>query len=423
MAAPDRSLDVLYAGPLPPQPGGAAIMCGQLLVGLARLRHRVRAVAPVTRDAQDGEGGALLGVEITRYLVPSFVTNAAVPGSSTYWRRERKRLGSVLARLIDHARPDVLIMGQETFAWSVPDVALPRSIPSVLLVHGAPSRAILDGTYPAALATELLTRYRAASLIVAVAAHWAERLRTLGLVAVETIPNPVDLDRFAPGPRDPALARDLGIVEDAVVVTHVAHLKPVKRPMDVVVAAELALSSDPRLVFVIVGDGECRVAMEAACHAKGIAPRFRFVGWVAHERVPAYINLADLVVLPSEHETQALVCLETQACGRVIVASNLPGAREVIADGETGLLFRKGDPGDLARVILYAAGNPALRAEIGRRARKRVRTHALSKTVAAYAAILARVVRQHARCRRPESSTSLRRPRIRPGPSRSPATA
>jgi glycosyltransferase involved in cell wall biosynthesis len=395
MVTPDCPLDVLCAGPLPPQPGGAAIMCAQLLTGLARLGHRVRGVAPITPDAQPADAATPPGVEVTRYPVRSFVTNAAVPGSRAYWRLERKRLGAVLVRLIGHARPDILIMGQETFAWSVPDVARARSIPSVLLVHGAPSRAILDGTYPADLAAELLARYRAASLIVAVATHWAARLRTLGLVAVEAIPNPVDLDRFTPGPRDPSLVRDLGIAEDAIVVAHVAHLKPVKRPMDVVAAAELALHSDPRLVFVIVGDGECRAAMEAACHAKWIGSRVRFVGWVPHERVPAYVNLADLVVLPSEHETQALVCLETQACGRVIVASDLPGSREVIADGETGLLFRKGDPADLARVILHAAGNAGLRAEIGRRALERVRAHALPETVAAYAATLARVVRQH----------------------------
>ena len=406
MSAPDRPLDVLYAGPLPPQPGGAAIMCAQLLTGLARLGHRVRGVAPITVGTAPADAGATPGVEVTRYEVRSFVTNAAVPGSKAYWRLERQRLRTILLHLIGGARPDVLLMGQETFAWSVPDVAQALAIPSVLLVHGAPSRAILDGTYPADLAAELLARYRMASLIVAVAAHWATRLRTLGLPAVEAIPNPVDLDRFIPAPRDPSLARSLAIAEDAIVVAHIAHLKPVKRPMDVVAAAERALSSDPRLVFLIVGDGECRAMMEAACRANAIGSRVRFVGWVPHERVPVYINLADLVVLPSEHETQALVCLETQACGRVIVASDVPGAREVIADGETGLLFRKGDPDDLARVILRAAGNAGLRGEIGRRAQERVRAHALPETVAAYAASLARVVRQRARERRRDAGLS-----------------
>jgi glycosyltransferase involved in cell wall biosynthesis len=56
--------------------------------------------------------------------------------------------------------------------------------------------------------------------------------------------------------------------------------------------------------------------------------------------MPDYINLADIVVMPSAAETQALVYLETQACARLLLASDIPGAREVIVDGETGLLFR-----------------------------------------------------------------------------------
>jgi glycosyltransferase involved in cell wall biosynthesis len=58
--------------------------------------------------------------------------------------------------------------------------------------------------------------------------------------------------------------------------------------------------------------------------------------------VPDYINLADVVVMPSEREGQSLVYLEAQACGKLIVASDIPAAREVITDGETGLLFERG---------------------------------------------------------------------------------
>jgi glycosyltransferase involved in cell wall biosynthesis len=79
--------------------------------------------------------------------------------------------------------------------------------------------------------------------------------------------------------------------------------------------------------------------------------------------VPDYLRLADLLVLPSEHETQALVCPETQACGGVMVASDIPGSREVIEDDQTGLLFRKCDPDPeaLAAVMRQAASDPAWR--------------------------------------------------------------
>jgi glycosyltransferase involved in cell wall biosynthesis len=98
--------------------------------------------------------------------------------------------------------------------------------------------------------------------------------------------------------------------------------------------------------------------------------------------------------MPSAAETQALVYLETQACARLLLASDIPGAREVIVDGETGLLFRTGDISDLTAKTLLAASDPRRRADIGRKARAQVQTHALSTAVATYAATLEEVVRQ-----------------------------
>jgi glycosyltransferase involved in cell wall biosynthesis len=136
----------------------------------------------------------------------------------------------------------------------------------------------------------------------------------------------------------------------------------------------------------VVGDGVCRQELEEACEREGVAHRFRFVGWVAHGRVADYLRLADIVALPSEYENQSLVALETQACGRVLLASDVPGSREIVEDGRTGLLFRAGDAADLAAKTLGAAADPALRARIGRAARARVEAHALD-----------RIARQHER--------------------------
>ena len=85
--------------------------------------------------------------------------------------------------------------------------------------------------------------------------------------------------------------------------------------------------------------------------------------------------------------------VETQACGRVLVASDIRAAREVILDGETGVLFRPGDVTDLTDKILGLAGAPERRAEIGRQARARIRPHALDGAVEAYEGLLAELVR------------------------------
>jgi len=133
--------------------------------------------------------------------------------------------------------------------------------------------------------------------------------------------------------------------------------------------------------------------MENACRRAGLLERFRFVGWVEHRRVADYLRLAAMVVMPSESEGQALVYLETQACGRLLLASDIPGAKEAIIDGETGLLFRKGDTTDLAAKTLFAARDENLREAIGRNARKAVEARRLDAAVAEYEAALGEAVR------------------------------
>ena len=118
--------------------------------------------------------------------------------------------------------------------------------------------------------------------------------------------------------------------------------------------------------------------------------QFRFAGWVAHAEVPAFLNLADIVVMMSDHETQSLVCLEAQACGRLLLASDVPGAREVVRHGETGVLYRTGDVDDLAAGMVAAAAAPAWRAEVGQRARAAVAAHAVSQVAARYEQALER---------------------------------
>ena len=166
-------------------------------------------------------------------------------------------------------------------------------------------------------------------------------------------------------------------------MAHASKLAPVKRPLDIVLAAERALPAEPRLLYLILGDGPLRAPMEEACAQRGITSRFRFAGWIDHATVPDHLSLADVVVMPSELEGQSLVYLETQASGRVLLASDIPAAREFIVDGETGLLFRKGDVGHLAHRMLEVAGNPSWRRAIGLRARRAAEAHALEGVVAA----------------------------------------
>ena len=107
------------------------------------------------------------------------------------------------------------------------------------------------------------------------------------------------------------------------------------------------------------------------------------------------MNLADLVVMPSESEGLARVYLEAQACGRTLIASDIAAAREVVIHGQTGLLFRKGDLEDMAEKILLAAGDPLLREKIGKPAREQVlRRHDLETIAEEYLVLIRDLVRR-----------------------------
>jgi glycosyltransferase involved in cell wall biosynthesis len=330
-------------------------------------------------------------VAVTRYTVP-FGSSSRTTGSTDpgYRRAEGERIGQALPALIRAGRPDVLILGRESIAWHVPRLTQHHGIPSLLMVHGGLTLAhLLSG---AADVRALGDGFRQATRIVAVAQHLARSLQALSLDNVTVVANPVDLDAFAPRPGSAELRRDLAIAADQPVALHVSNLRPLKNPLDIVRSARLTLRQRPGLVYVIVGDGPSRHEMERLSRRLGVARSFRFVGWVDHRRVADYMNLADVVVMPSETEGQSLVHLETQACGRVILAGDIPGAREVIVDGETGLLCQVGDVADLAAKILLAVGDPELRARIGRTARTHATHHCIGTMVSAYEVIIAELV-------------------------------
>lgn len=387
-------LDILFVGGLPPFRAGSALSLAQLLAGFAALGHSVRALTPITPDLlAEGEAFAAerRSLNVSWLHLPYLDFTPDIPAPPDYRRRERTELWRVALPLLEARRPDLVMCGHESWGWHVPELARHHGLPCLQLVRGNPIRGILEGTYSAEHGRTLLAELRTAALLVANAEHTAAGLRRLGFDA-RLVRNAVNLRQFAPRPKNAALARAFRIARTDIVVAQVANLKAIKRPLDVVESAALALRREPRLLYLMVGDGVLRAEVEAACTRLAVHDRFRFAGWVPYERVPAYLGLADLVVLASEGEGLARVYLEAQASRKVLIASDIPAAREVIEPGRTGFLFEKGNPADLADKTLLAAADPRLRADIGRRAGVRVRAHALDRAVAAYVALMREIL-------------------------------
>jgi exopolysaccharide biosynthesis WecB/TagA/CpsF family protein len=119
----------------------------------------------------------------------------------------------------------------------------------------------------------------------------------------------------------------------------------------------------------IVGDGPLRQELELKCRELGLE-NVRFDGELSHSETIEAIKAARFAIAPSEcYETFSVTIAEAAACGVPAIASRHGALAEMVRDGNTGLLFKPGDPEDLAAAIKWVAQNPDSLAEMGLAAR------------------------------------------------------
>lgn len=115
--------------------------------------------------------------------------------------------------------------------------------------------------------------------------------------------------------------------------------------------------------------------------------------WGPQQDMPAVLNQAQVVCLPSYREGLPKVLLEAMACGRPVVTTDAPGCRDCIGDGDNGLIVPIKDAGALAAAIARLLNDPALRQRLGARGRARAVTQfaqerVIDQTLAIYRGLL-----------------------------------
>lgn len=98
----------------------------------------------------------------------------------------------------------------------------------------------------------------------------------------------------------------------------------------------------------------------------GLRENVQFVGFINNDEIYSFIKKHDFMVMPSRSESFGVAALESSACGRAVVASNVGGVPEVVIDGKTGILVEPDNPGALAKAIIELAENPDRCREMGR---------------------------------------------------------
>jgi PEP-CTERM/exosortase A-associated glycosyltransferase len=185
--------------------------------------------------------------------------------------------------------------------------------------------------------------------------------RGLPAQKVTVIPNAVDIEAFdVGGEPDAALKAQLGLAGCAV-VGFIGSFYAYEGLDLLLQSLPAILAQRPEVRVLLVGGGPQDAALKAQAQALGLADKVVFTGRVPHKEVQRYYDLVDVLAYPrhSMRLTELvtpLKPLEAMAQGRLLVASDVGGHKELIRHNETGMLFKAGSAQALAQAVLQLLG-------------------------------------------------------------------
>ncbi|HUK16174.1 MAG TPA: glycosyltransferase family 4 protein [Bryobacteraceae bacterium] len=167
--------------------------------------------------------------------------------------------------------------------------------------------------------------------------------------------NGIDAGAFRPLPG----ARPDALQGAALVVGVVCSLRPEKGLHTLLDAFAAVRELTPGMKLAIVGSGPCLADLQNRARALGILPDCVFEPATSH--VADWLNAIDIFTLPSLSEALSNSLMEAMACGCCVAASRVGGNPELVAHGETGMLFEPRDVAGLVSVLRSVVRDPALR--------------------------------------------------------------
>lgn len=264
--------------------------------------------------------------------------------------------------------------------------------------HGSTTEGSLRYRLSRALETRVLKRSDA---IVTISAGLCDDIASRGIDKdrITLVPNAVDLSRFSRIARDTSkLRQDLGLGPHAPVLGFIGSFYGYEGLHLIIEALPEIRKQLPELRLILVGGGFQEQQLRQQVEQAGLHAAVIFTGRVPHEQVHDYYSLMDCLIYPRlpirlTEIVTPLKPLEAMAEGKLVLASNVGGHRELIRDGENGRLFEAGNSNALAEQVLKLFADrehwPALH-EAGRRFVEEERNW--PAVVARYAGVYERVL-------------------------------
>ena len=311
--------------------------------GITGLRH--------TKDGPDPE-------EVDGLIFHRTTGAASGPPGLREWR-EIGKLAEAIDALCNEWRPDVLHAHSPALCGEAAvRVAKARGIPLVYEIRAFwEDAAVGNGKASAGSLKYRLTRglenhvVARADAVVTICDGLRQDLISRGTDPgrITVMPNGVDLSLFGDPPaRDPAFAAELGL-GDGPVIGFIGSFYDYEGIDDLIAAMPSLLARQPDARLLLVGGGPCETDLKQQAQASPAAAAILFTGRVPHDQVERYYALTDIMAYPRKKSrltdlVTPLKPLEAMAQGKLVAASDVGGHRELISDGETGILFPAGDP-------------------------------------------------------------------------------
>lgn len=287
------------------------------------------------------------------------------PAGLREWR-EIGRLASAIADLCTRWRPDVLHAHSPALCGEAALRAARRlGLPLVYEIRAFwEDAAVSNGDGREGSVKYQLTRalenhvVAGADHVVTICAGLRDDLIARGTTPerISIMPNGVDLELFGkPLERDEEFASSLGLGKGPV-IGFIGSFYDYEGIDDLIAAMPALLARHPDAHLLLVGGGPCDAALKAQAEALGLGEAIRFTGRVPHQEVERYYALMDVMAYPRKRSrltdlVTPLKPLEAMAQGKLVAASDVGGHRELVRDGETGVLFAPDSPQACAEAL------------------------------------------------------------------------
>ncbi len=341
---------------------GQSVHVEELVAALRLLGHEVLVVGPSFYENADFGGESRL-VAWLRAWLPQAIGELAelfynIPA---YWR---------LRAAARQFRPDLIYERYNLYYLAGTLLARRTGVPLFLEVNAplAQERSRF-GQLQLRLLARRLERFvwRSADTVLAVTGVLKDMIVQAGVPAqqIEVVPNGIDPARFTALP-------PRGSMDQPVVLGFVGFVRD-WHGLDTVIAAMAAARDTSSLRLVVVGEGPARPGLERQAAELGLGDRVSFLGLQDHGSIPALVGKFDIALQPRVVDyASPLKIFEYMAAGRAIVAPDQPNIREVLADGETALLFDPTQDGAMWQAIRRLESDAALRQALGEACRREI---------------------------------------------------